>query len=185
MIVRLQYNIKIVNPAFKTGKAKISKCFCSSLWGRRIFWERIGIGIKWAWNVQSCITFRRCYRAQPFPSFSLCDLWLRNWNVADPREQLERNISDLCITEVLSIREIRKLKSVSCDLVITTMQLDTPYYGKEVVVVDCLMTQYDIRNIENRMKQVRRRKLKTKQPCNQLHIQKNLFCEDLCIWILK
>ena len=46
------------------------------------------------------------------------------------REQLERNISDLCITEVLSIREIRKLKSVSCDLVITTMQLDTPYYGK-------------------------------------------------------
>lgn len=56
--------------------------------------------------------------------------------------------------------------------------MDTPYYGKEVVVVDCLMTQYDIRNIENRMKQVRRRKLKTKQPCNQLHIQKNLFCEE-------
>lgn len=97
------------------------------------------------------------------------------------REQLERNISDLCITEVLSIKEIRKLKSVSCDLVITTMQLDTPYYGKEVVVVDCLMTQYDIRNIENRMKQVRRRKLKTKQPCNQLHIQKNLFVKNLCI----
>ena len=45
-------------------------------------------------------------------------------------------------------------------------------------MVDHLMTQYDIRNVEIKMKQVRRRKLKLKQPCNQLSIQRNLFYEE-------
>lgn len=37
MIVRLQYNIKIVNPLLKQVKQKYPNVFASSLWGRRIF----------------------------------------------------------------------------------------------------------------------------------------------------
>lgn len=178
MIVRLQYNIKIVNPLLKQVKQKYPNVF-AAVYGAGVYFEKeLGLEL----NEHEMCSLALLLGGAIERSLSrvsacvICDYGIGMSQIL--REQLERNISDLCITEVLSIREIRKLKSVSCDLVITTMQLDTPYYGKEVVVVDCLMTQYDIRNIENRMKQVRRRKLKTKQPCNQLHIHKNLFCEE-------
>ncbi len=177
-IVRLQYNIKIVNPLLKQVKQKYPNIF-AAVYGAGIYFEKeLGLEL----NEHEMCSLALLLGGAIERSLSqvsacvICDYGIGMSQIL--REQLERNISDLCITEVLSAREIRKLKTVPCDLVITTMQLETPYYGKEVVVVDCLMNQYDIRNIENRMKQVRRRKLKTKQPCNELHIQKNLFCEE-------
>lgn len=178
MIVRLQYNIKIVNPLLKQVKQKYPNIF-AAVYGAGIYFEK---ELELELNEHEMCSLALLLGGAIERSLSqvsacvICDYGIGMSQIL--REQLERNISDLCITEVLSAREIRKLKTVPCDLVITTMQLETPHYGKEVVVVDCLMNQYDIRNIENRMKQVRRRKLKTKQPCNELHIQKNLFCEE-------
>ncbi len=70
--VTVQY--KNCKSAFKTGKAKNIQMFCSSLCGQTYFEKELGLELNEHEMLQSCITFRRCYRAQPFLSFSLCDL---------------------------------------------------------------------------------------------------------------
>ena len=93
---------------------------------------------------------------------------------------MERHINDLHIENVFSLREISKVKASHCDLIITTMHLNNQYLGKDIVTVDCLMTQFDIKNIENKMKQLRRKKVKNKKNrVISFLFKKKLFFEEL------
>lgn len=178
MIPRLRYSVKTVNPLLKQVKQKYPNIF-AAIYAVGVYFEKeLGLEL----NEHEMCSLALLLGGAIERSLStvtacvVCDYGIGISQLL--REQLERAVSDIRIAAVLSARELKKINHIPCDLIITTLQLKTPYFGKEVVIVDHLMTQYDIRNVENKMKQVRRRKLKTKQPCSELHIQKNLFYEE-------
>ena len=178
MIARLRYNVKTVNPLLKQVKQKYPNIF-AAIYAVGVYFEK---ELNLELNEHEMCSLALLLGGAIERSLSavtacvVCDYGI---GISQRlREQLERTVSDIRIADVLSVRDLKKVGSIPCDLIITTVQIKSPYFGREVVVVDHLMTQYDVRNVENKMKQVRRRKLKTKQPCNQLCIQKNLFYEE-------
>lgn len=178
MIARLRYGVKTVNPLLKQVKQKYPNIF-AAIYAVGVYFEKeLGLEL----NEHEMCSLALLLGGAIERSLStvtacvVCDYGIGISQIL--REQLERTISDIQIVDVLSARDLKKVNRVPCDLIITTLQLKNPYFGREVVVVDHLMTQYDIRNVEIKMKQVRRRKLKLKQPCNQLSIQRNLFYEE-------
>lgn len=95
------------------------------------------------------------------------------------RERIERNISDLKILEVLSARDIRRVRKLKADLVISTIPLEGV---KNLLIVEHLLPAHDIRAIEDRMKQIRKENLKKKSSCKTLKLQQKLFVPDF-IWV--
>lgn len=179
MINRLKYGVKITNPLLKQVKQKYPNIF-AAVYGAGVYFEK---ELNLELNEHEMCSLALLLGGAIERSLSvvsacvICDYGIGMSQLL--KEQLERSINDLHIENVFSIREINKAKSSPCDLIITTMHLNNQYLGKDVVTVDCLMTQFDIKNIENKMKQLRRKKLKTKKPCNQLSIPKNLFFKEL------
>ena len=179
MISRLKYGIKITNPLLKQVKQTYPNIF-AAVYGAGVYFEK---ELNLELNEHEMCSLALLLGGAIERSLSvvsacvICDYGIGMSQLL--KEQLERHINDLHIENVFSLREISKAKASHCDLIITTMHLNNQYLSKDIVTVDCLMTQFDIKNIENKMKQLRRKKLKTKKPCNQLSIQKKLFFEEL------
>lgn len=98
------------------------------------------------------------------------------------RERIERNITDLRIQGVFSIRDIRTLRTVQSDFIISTLPLDSYRLGRDVVVVEHLLPAYDMKKIGDKMKQIRKEKLKKKAGIGQVQLQKELFNKEF-VWL--
>lgn len=94
------------------------------------------------------------------------------------REKLIRNIADIEITEVLSIRDLNKIKNADCDFIISTIRLDDEKCNKDVVIVEHLLLPSDINNIESKMQEIRKKKLQNNDKI-KVDFKKQLFREDL------
>lgn len=98
------------------------------------------------------------------------------------RERIERNINDLRIQGVFSIRDIRKLRAAQCDFIISTLPLESYRLDRDVVVVEHLLPAYDVRKIGDKMKQLRKEKLKKKAGIGVVKLQKDLFNREF-VWL--
>lgn len=178
MIPRLRYHIKSENPLLKQVKQRYSNIFTAISAVSVYFQRELGLDL----NEHEMCTLALLLGGAIERSWStvaacvVCDYGIGISQLL--KEQLERTISDIRIVEVLSVRDMKKILHIPCDLIVTTIQLKNPCYGKEVVTVEHLMTPYDVKNIENAMKQVRRRNLKSRKQCSKLHICKNLFYDE-------
>ncbi len=178
MIPRLRYHIKAENPLLMQVKQRYPNIFAAISAVGVYFQKELGLDL----NEHEMCTLALLLGGAIERSMStvtacvICDYGIGISQLL--REQMERTISDIRIAEVLSVRDLKKLIHIPCDLVITTVQLKNPCYGKEIVTVGHLMTSSDIKNIENAMKQVRKRNLKNRQTCKKLHISKNLFYNE-------
>ncbi|MEY8356280.1 PTS sugar transporter subunit IIA [Lachnospiraceae bacterium 54-53] len=178
MIPRLRYHIRTENPLLRQVKQRYPNIFAAISAVGVYFQKELGLDL----NEHEMCTLALLLGGAIERSMStvtaciICDYGVGISQLL--KEQMERAVSDIKIAEVLSVRDLKKLVHIPCDLVVTTIQLKNPCYGKEVVTVGHLMTPLDIKNIENAMKQVRRRNLKKRQPCKKLHICKNLFYDE-------
>ena len=100
------------------------------------------------------------------------------------RERIERNIPDLRIQGVFSIRDIRKLRAAKCDFIIATLPMDSYRLERDVVVVEHLLPAYDVKKIGDKMKQIRKEKLKKRPGLGQVKLQKELFNREF-IWLME
>lgn len=94
------------------------------------------------------------------------------------REKLVRSIADIEITDVLSVRELNKIKNADCDFIISTIRLDDEKCNKDVVIVEHLLLPSDINNIESKMREIRRKKIENNDKI-KIKFKKQLFREDL------
>ncbi|GLC83412.1 BglG family transcription antiterminator [Lacrimispora brassicae] len=178
MIPRLRYHIKTENPLLKQVKQRYPNHFTAISAVSVYFQKELGLDL----NEHEMCTMALLLGGAIERSMStvtacvICDYGIGISQLL--KKQMERTIGDIRIVEVLSVRDLKKLIHIPCDLIVTTIQLKSPCYGKEVVTVGHLMTPNDIKNIENAMKQVRMRNLKNKQPCKKLNICKNLFYDE-------
>lgn len=74
------------------------------------------------------------------------------------RSQIERLDSGLRITDVFSLREKSEIRKNNCDFVISTIPLENPFEGKEVVFVNSILKENDFSNIRKKMEEVSRKK---------------------------
>lgn len=157
MISRLKYGIKITNPLLKQVKQTYPNIF-AAVYGAGVYFEK---ELNLELNEHEMCSLALLLGGAIERSLSvvsacvICDYGIGLSQLL--KEQLERHINDLHIENVFSLREISKAKASHCDLIITNMHLNNQYLGKDIVTVDCLMTQFDIKNIENKMKQLRRK----------------------------
>lgn len=178
MIPRLRYNIRTENPLLKQVKQRYPNIFTAISAVSVYFQKELGLDI----NEHEMCTLALLLGGAIERSLStvaacvVCDYGLGISQLL--KEQLERTISDIKIVDVLSVRDLKKIIHIPCDLIITTIQLKNICYGKTVVAVEHLLTANDIKNIEDAMKLVRRRNIKNRQHCSKLSICKNLFYEE-------
>lgn len=100
------------------------------------------------------------------------------------RERIERNITDLRIEGVFSIRDLRKLRAAQCDFIISTLPLESYRLDRDVIVVEHLLPAYDVKKIGDKMKQIRKKTLKEKSGISQVRLQKELFNREF-VWLME
>ncbi len=71
------------------------------------------------------------------------------------REKISREIPELHIDGVFSMRDMRRIKNEPCDMIISTMPLDSYRLGERAVVVGHLLDDSDIRRLEEKIKKIR------------------------------
>ena len=74
------------------------------------------------------------------------------------KEKITRTIPGLNITSVFSVRDIRSIKNEKCDFIITTTSLSGYRINQDIVTVGHLLTEDDIKTLEDYMKNLRLKK---------------------------
>lgn len=92
------------------------------------------------------------------------------------KEKIERSVSSLTITAVFSKGDIKQASRHTCDFIISTVPLEGQK-NKDVVLVDHLLDDADIRKIEQKMKQIRQSKRADDQKNRSR--KNNLFTQEL------
>lgn len=181
-IQRLKYHISMPHPLLNQVKQKYPNIF-AAIYAAGVFFDKeLGLEIN---ENEMCYLALFLGGALERNIATLTTCVVCNYGIGVSqllKEMIERNITDLKILDVFSVRDIHKIRNLCCDFIISTLPLEEPCGGKDVIVVEHLLPAYDVKKISDKMKQVRRQKLKTKVNCNVLEIKKELFHKDF-VWI--
>ncbi len=146
-IQRLKYRITLNHPLLKQVKKKYPNIF-AAVYAVGVFFDK-ELGLEINENEMCCLALHLGGALERNISV-LTACVVCNYGIGASqllRERIERNISDLRILEVFSIRDIRKIKNFQCDFIISTLPLEDSNGGKEVVVVEHFLPAYDVRVI--------------------------------------
>ncbi|HBF37401.1 MAG TPA: hypothetical protein DDW50_08790, partial [Firmicutes bacterium] len=91
------------------------------------------------------------------------------------REKLKRNIPGLDIIGVASSQAIETIQASKCDFIISTVPLESPFAGKEVVKVDSFLLPQDEKAIQERMCMSKKYEMPKTIQKKALFTQKELF----------
>lgn len=75
------------------------------------------------------------------------------------KEQIQRRIFNLDITDIFTTRDGNKIRKSNCDFIISTIPLESPYEGKEVIRIENILQERDINRIREKMKEVHKTKI--------------------------
>lgn len=183
-IQRLRYHIVWHHPLLKQVKQKYSNIFAAVYAAGVFFNKEMGMEIN---EHEMCCIALHLGGAMERNISILTTCVVCNYGIGVSqllRERLERNITDLKVQGVYSIRDIRKLRTVQCDFIISTLPLEDYKLSRDVVVVEHLLPVYDLKKIENKMKKLRKEKLRTRTPLGTVRLQKELFNREF-VWLRK
>lgn len=177
MIERLKYKINFKNPLLKQIKRKypviygaawsisvlIDKELCLEMNEDEIGYLAIYLGGAMERNLLSLKTCIVCNYGM-----GVSDLL---------KDKIQRTFNDIEIADIVTDRDIRRIDTIDCDFVISTMPLTD--CKKECVVVEHLLLPYDINNIETTMRRVRKKIISEKNKKPLVSLTKNLFRKEL------
>ncbi len=98
------------------------------------------------------------------------------------KNKLEREVNDLRIVAEYSARDMAQVGNCECDLIISALPVENPFYGKPVVRVEDMLLDYDIAAIESVMKEIRRKKTHSKALSHIFKARRGLFYEKF-VWL--
>lgn len=179
MIERLKYHVGFKNPLLKQIKNKYPNMMAMAWAAGNIFDKELELDINehevgfLALHIGGAIERRTSF----LKACIVCEYGIGISQLL--KEKIERTINDVKITDVLSSRDIKGIKNVDCDFIISTLPLEGARIDKDVVVVEHLLLPLDIKNIETEMKRIRRDKLRTKTKISDIEPKQRLFNKDL------
>ncbi|MDP4121160.1 MAG: PTS sugar transporter subunit IIA [Bacillota bacterium] len=179
MIERLKYHVVFKNPLLKQIKSKYPNTMAIAWAAGNLFDNELELDINehevgyLALHIGGAMERRTSF----LKACIVCDYGIGISQLL--KEKIERTITDLEITDVLSNRDIRRIKNASCDFIISSLPLEGLRIEKDVIVVEHLLLPFDIDNIENEMKRIRKDKLRTKAKKNDIESKNQLFNKDL------
>ena len=179
MISRLQYCVGFKNPLLKQIKAKYPNMMAIAWAAGNLFDKELGLDIN---EHEAAFLALHIGGALERKSVVLSACIVCEYGVGISqllREKIERMIPELHISEVYSNRDIRKIKSDPCDFIISTTPLDGLRIEKTVVTVEHLISSDNIRQIENSMKQARKRLISKKESLTNHTFSQFLFNKEL------
>lgn len=94
------------------------------------------------------------------------------------KEKIMRQLPELTITAIFTIRDINRVKNDDCDFIISTVSLDGYRLNKEVLTIKYLFDNSDLRMIENHLLKIKKQK---KVKVNSIQPTSTLFKRDLII----
>lgn len=74
------------------------------------------------------------------------------------KEQIERSIQNINVVDVLTTRDTCKIQRSQCDFLISSVPVGDVFAGRDVVQIGNVLQPWDIQQIQNKMKQVRKRR---------------------------
>ena len=76
------------------------------------------------------------------------------------KEQIERSIQNINVVDVLTTRDTCKIQRSQCDFLISSVPVGDVFAGRDVVQIGNVLQPWDIQQIQNKMKQVRKKKMR-------------------------
>lgn len=157
---RLRYGIRVNNPFLAKIKAEYPNIFTVA-WTVSILLED-DTGIKIGENE---IGFLTLYigGAIERANFKTKVCILCNYRIGISqllRQRIERSIPNIAVLETVTAHDTQKIIKSGCDFIITTQNIGSTFCGKDVVVVDNFLLPYDIKVIEQKAFEIRKRKMR-------------------------
>lgn len=181
-IQRLKYHISWPHPLLKQVKQKYPNIFAAIYAAGVFFNKELGLEIN---ENEMCSLALHLGGALERNITILTACVICNYGIGVSqllKERIERNIPDLRILEVFSARDARKIRNIQCDFLISTLPMEELSTSKEIIVVEHLLPAGDIKKIGEKMKQLRKFKLRTKNHHKEVQLHRNLFNPEF-IWI--
>ncbi len=158
MTARLKYGIMAKNHLLGQIKEKYPNMMAAAWLLGNIFEKELGLEINEHEIAYLALHIGGAIERQMF-SISACIVCDYGIGVSQIlREKLVRTIPELDITNVYSVRDIRRIKSEHCDMIITTTPLDMYRLNKPVAQIGHLLGDRDIETLHRLMKQIRSEK---------------------------
>ena len=76
------------------------------------------------------------------------------------KEQIERSIQNINVVDVLTTRDTCKIQRSQCDFLISSVPVGDVFAGRDVVQIGNVLQPWDIQQIQDKMKQVRKKKMR-------------------------
>ena len=158
MAARLKYGITAKNHLLGQIKEKYPNMMAAAWLLGNIFEKELGLEINENEIAYLALHIGGAIERQMF-SLSACIVCDYGIGVSQIlREKLVRTIPELDITNVYSVRDIRRIKGEHCDMIVTTTPLDMYRLNKPVAQIGHLLGDRDIETLHRLMKQIRTEK---------------------------
>lgn len=155
MTARLKYGITAKNHLLGQIKEKYPNMMAAAWLLGNIFEKELGLEINENEIAYLALHIGGAIERQMF-SLSACIVCDYGIGVSQIlREKLVRTIPELDITNVYSVRDIRRIKGEHCDMIVTTTPLDLYRLNKPVAQIGHLLGDRDIETLHRLMKQIR------------------------------
>lgn len=179
MIERLKYHVGFKNPLLRQIKSKYPNTMAMAWAACNMIEKELELDINeqevgfLALHIGGAIERRTSF----LKACIVCDYGIGISQLL--KEKIERTISDLKVIGVLSNRDIRSIRDLDCDIIISTLPLEEARLNKPVIVVGHLLLPLDIKNLETTMKQIKKNKLRTGIKTGDIGKKQRLFHKDL------
>lgn len=158
MTARLKYGITAKNHLLGQIKEKYPNMMAAAWLLGNIFEKELGLEINENEIAYLALHIGGAIERQMF-SLSACIVCDYGIGVSQIlREKLVRTIPELDITNVYSVRDIRRIKGEHCDMIVTTTPLDMYRLNKPVAQIGHLLGDRDVETLHRLMKQIRTEK---------------------------
>ena len=158
MTARLKYGITAKNHLLGQIKEKYPNMMAAAWLLGNIFEKELGLEINENEIAYLALHIGGAIERQMF-SLSTCIVCDYGIGVSQIlREKLVRTIPELDITNVYSVRDIRRIKGEHCDMIVTTTPLDMYRLNKPVAQIGHLLGDRDVETLHRLMKQIRTEK---------------------------
>ena len=178
MIARLKYHTRFENPLLSQIKQKYPDLLTVAWASEALFEKDLGLDVN-----EDEIGFLAIYLGGAIERYhyGLTACIICNYGIGVSqiiKEKIGREINDLQILNIYSIRDKYEIRKADCDFFISTIPFEK-VGEKDVVAVGNILLPYDLRKIREMMNKIRKKKIQEINKRAVTRFQRNLFAEQL------
>ncbi len=159
-ILKLGYNIPEENPLKEVVKSKYPNIYAAAWSASLVIESELGVRIG-----EDEVAYLALYIGGAIERLNVgvevCILCNHGIGISRIlKEQIERSIQNIHVVDVLTTRDTLKIQKSRCDFLISSVPVGNVFAGKDAVQIGNVLQPWDIQQIQNKMKLVRKKKMR-------------------------